>query len=67
LILVYQLLNWFIESIEGVSLPEFYSAVEFGIEFRKLFYPGDFVVDSLPCTNLGSAVKHLKESDLVRD
>ncbi|AES70609.1 hypothetical protein MTR_3g060310 [Medicago truncatula] len=30
-----------------------------------LFYPGGGVVDSLPCTILGSATKRLKESDLV--
>ncbi|AES87014.1 hypothetical protein MTR_4g019100 [Medicago truncatula] len=30
-----------------------------------LFYPGGGVVDSLPCTILSSATKHLKESDLV--
>jgi len=30
-----------------------------------LFYPGGSVVDSLPCTILGSATKRLKESDLV--
>ncbi|AES68678.1 hypothetical protein MTR_3g013550 [Medicago truncatula] len=30
-----------------------------------LFYPGGGVVDSLPCTILGSAMKRLKESDLV--
>ncbi|KEH27338.1 hypothetical protein MTR_5g005640 [Medicago truncatula] len=31
----------------------------------SLFYPGGGVVDSLPCTILGSATKRLKESDLV--
>jgi len=30
-----------------------------------LFYPGGGVVDSLPCTILGSVTKRLKESDLV--
>jgi hypothetical protein len=27
--------------------------VAFGIKFGWLFYPGDFGVDSLPCTNFG--------------
>jgi len=30
-----------------------------------LFYPEGGMVDSLPCTILGSATKRLKESDLV--
>jgi len=29
------------------------------------YYPGDGVVVSLPCTNLDSAAKRLKESDMV--
>jgi len=29
------------------------------------FYPGGGAVVSLPCTNLGSAAKRLKESDMV--
>ncbi|AES95740.1 GDP dissociation inhibitor [Medicago truncatula] len=33
--------------------------------YLGLFYPGGGVVDSLPCTILGSATKRLKESDLV--
>ncbi|MCI72412.1 chromatin remodeling complex subunit, partial [Trifolium medium] len=42
-------------------------AVFIGISRTGLFYPGDFVVDSLSCTILGSAAKRLKESNLVRD
>ena len=30
-----------------------------------MFYPGGGAVVSLPCTNLGSAAKRLKKSDLV--
>ena len=55
-----------INHILEVYILEQLHTVQYVIEQgSELFYPGGGAVVSLPCTNLGSAAKRLKESDLV--